>query len=216
MTDPAPAGGRPGFAHASEAELARILDFYDVRWAYEPETFPIAWNLDGDVVESFSPDFYLPDFELYVELTTLKQKLVRKKNRKLRRLRELYPDIRIKLFYARDFRMLLLKFGRLALHEELSGTTGQSTPPRPAVEVPFDTAPAFASVAIDAGDAGPAPPDTDEGRVAVDAAVAAESADATRREGRGRRRGKRRRRPAGRASDTSIPAGGRDPGAHPA
>jgi hypothetical protein len=108
VTDPVPATGRPAFAHASEAELARILDFYDVRWAYEPDTFPIAWNLDGDVIESFSPDFYLPDFELYVELTTLKQKLVRKKNRKLRRLRELYPDIRIKLFYARDFRLLLL------------------------------------------------------------------------------------------------------------
>ncbi len=121
---------RPSFAHASEAELARILDFYDVRWAYEPDTFPIGWSLDGDVVESFSPDFYLPDLELYVELTTLKQKLVRKKNRKLRRLRELYPDVRIKLFYARDFRMLLLKFGRLALSEELTGTTGQATPPR--------------------------------------------------------------------------------------
>ena len=65
-----------------------------------------------------------------MELTTLKQKLVRKKNRKLRRLRELYPAIRIKLFYARDFRMLLLKFGRLALLDELTGTTGQSTPPR--------------------------------------------------------------------------------------
>jgi hypothetical protein len=118
------------FAHASEAELARILDFYGVRWTYEPDTFPIAWNLDGDVIESFSPDFYLPDLELYVELTTLKQKLVRKKNRKLRRLRELYPGIRIKLFYARDFRMLLLKFGRLALVDELTGTTGQATPPR--------------------------------------------------------------------------------------
>ena len=152
MTDPVPATGRPAFAHASEAELARILDFYDVRWAYEPDTFPIAWNLDGDVIESFSPDFYLPDFELYVELTTLKQKLVRKKNRKLRRLRELYPDIRIKLFYARDFRMLLLKFGRLALHEELSGTTGQSTPPRPAAEESFHATPghAAAHVALDA------------------------------------------------------------------
>ena len=117
---------RPSFAHASEAELARILDFYQVRWRYEPDTFPIGWNLDGEVVESFSPDFYLPDMELYVELTTLKQKLVRKKNRKLRRLRELYPDIRIKLFYARDFRMLMLKFGRMALMEDLTGTTGQS------------------------------------------------------------------------------------------
>lgn len=122
------------FAHASEAELARILDFYGVRWSYEPDTYPIGWNLDGHVVESFSPDFYLPDLELYVELTTLKQKLVRRKNRKLRRLRELYPDIRIKLFYARDFRMLMLKFGRMALIEDLSGTMGQSTPPR--VHVP--------------------------------------------------------------------------------
>jgi hypothetical protein len=121
---------RPAFAHASEAELARILDFYDVRWRYEPDTFPIGWSLDGDVVESFSPDFYLPDLDLYLELTTLKQSLVRKKNRKLRRLRELYPDVRIKLFYARDFRMLLLKFGRLALAAELSGTVGQATPPR--------------------------------------------------------------------------------------
>jgi hypothetical protein len=123
---------RPAFAHASEAELARILDFYQVRWEYEPDTFPIGWNMAGDVVESFSPDFYLPDMELYVELTTLKQKLVRKKNRKLRRLRELYPDVRIKLFYARDFRMLLLKFGRHGLLTELSGTIGQATPPRSA------------------------------------------------------------------------------------
>ena len=129
-----PPAGAPSFAHASEAELARILDFYEVRWAYEPDTFPIGWNLDGDVVESFSPDFYLPDLDLYVELTTLKQKLVRKKNRKLRRLRELYPDVRIKLFYARDFRMLLLKFGRLALSDELTGTTGQATPPRVVAE----------------------------------------------------------------------------------
>ena len=83
----------PAFAHASEAEMARILDFYAVRWEYEPDTFPILWNLDGDVVESFSPDFYLPDLDLYLEMTTLRQKLVRKKNRKLRRLRELYPSV---------------------------------------------------------------------------------------------------------------------------
>jgi len=73
------------FAHASEAELARILDYYEVRWEYEPRTFPILWNLEGTVVESFSPDFYLPELDIYVELTTLKQSLVRRKNRKLRR-----------------------------------------------------------------------------------------------------------------------------------
>jgi hypothetical protein len=117
------------FAHASEAEMSRILDFYAVRWEYEPHTFPILWNLEGDVVESFSPDFYLPDLDLYLEMTTLRQKLVRKKNRKLRRLRELYPDLNIKLFYARDFRALMLKYGRLALVDGLSGTLGQVAAP---------------------------------------------------------------------------------------
>ena len=120
------------FAHASEAEMARILDFYAVRWEYEPTTFPILWNLDGEVVESFAPDFYLPELGMFLEMTTLKQRLVRKKNRKLRRLRELYPDIRIKLFYARDFRAMLLKYGRLALAEALSGTPGQVIAERPA------------------------------------------------------------------------------------
>jgi hypothetical protein len=205
VTDPAPAASRPAFAHASEAELARILDFYAVRWSYEPDTFPIAWNLDGDVIESFSPDFYLPDVELYVELTTLKQKLVRKKNRKLRRLRELYPDIRIKLFYARDFRMLLLKFGRLALHDELSGTTGQSTPPRLVVDEP-QAAPAAAPAPASAGIDPPAPDPLE-----TDPVVAP-----TAREGRARRRAKRRRRPGTTvATDAALETGGA-PGTHPA
>lgn len=128
------------FAHASEAEMSRILDFYAVRWEYEPHTFPILWNLDGDVVESFSPDFYLPDLELYLEMTTLRQKLVRKKNRKLRRLRELYPDLNVKLFYARDFRALMLKYGKLALYDGLSGTSGQVASPYEPADLPSDPA----------------------------------------------------------------------------
>jgi hypothetical protein len=117
---------RPSFAHASEDELARILDYYQVRWEYEPRRFPILWNLDGKVIESFSPDFYLPDLDLYLELTTLKQSLVRRKNRKLRRLRELYPDIRIKLLYGKDFKALMLKYGRIDLVASLTGPEGQA------------------------------------------------------------------------------------------
>jgi len=118
----------PRFAHASEAELARILDFYMVRWEYEPRTFPILWNLEGQVIESFSPDFYLPDLDLWLELTTLRQSLVRRKNRKLRRLRELYPMLRIKLLYARDFRALMLKYGRLDVAASFIGADGQVVP----------------------------------------------------------------------------------------
>ncbi|MEX2547521.1 MAG: hypothetical protein WD830_06980 [Chloroflexota bacterium] len=141
------------FAHASEAELARILDYYGVHWEYEPRTFPILWNTDGKVVESFSPDFFLSELEIYVELTTLKQNLVRRKNRKLRRLRELYPDIRVKLFYGKDFRALMLKYGRFDLAASLSGLEGQLMPERlaqpslaiaipavPVAEAPIDTA----------------------------------------------------------------------------
>ena len=135
----------PVFAHGSEAEMARILDFYAVEWAYEPTTFPILWNLDGEVIESFSPDFYLPELDLYLEMTTLKQRLVRKKNRKLRRLRELYPDIRIKLFYARDFRAMMLKYGRLALADSLSGTLGQVVPDR----APIDAEPVVDNEVVD-------------------------------------------------------------------
>jgi hypothetical protein len=150
----------PSFAHASEAEMARILDFYRVRWEYEPHTFPILWNLDGAVVESFSPDFWLPDLGLYLEMTTLRQKLVRKKNRKLRRVLELYPDLRVKLFYARDFKALMLKFGRLALVEELSGASGHLVPdrgPAAGVAVPPEQAEdrELADDAETAGDAGP-------------------------------------------------------------
>jgi hypoxanthine phosphoribosyltransferase len=100
------------FAHESEEEFARLLDFYGVRWEYEPRTFPLRRAEDDDrIIEAFSPDFYLPDFDLYIELTTLKQGLVTDKHRKLRLLRELYPDVQIKLLYKKDYLTLLAKYG---------------------------------------------------------------------------------------------------------
>ena len=101
----------PRFSHPAEAEFARILDFYGIPWEYEPHTFPLAWDEQGRVTEAFSPDFYLPQQGLYVELTTMQPHLVTKKNRKLRRFRELYPDVPIKLLKRRDIRGLLLKYG---------------------------------------------------------------------------------------------------------
>ena len=121
----------PRFAHDSEAELARVLDFYQVAWRYEPDVFPISWSPSGAVVESFAPDFYLPELDIYVELTTLRQSLVRKKNRKLRLLRQLYPDVRIKLLYMRDFQALMVKYGRIDFLVEMNGTNGHHPAPAP-------------------------------------------------------------------------------------
>jgi bifunctional protein TilS/HprT len=98
------------FGHPSEEEFARLLDFYRIEWLYEPRSFPLAWR-DDKVAEMFTPDFYLPELDMYIELTTLKQSLITEKNRKLRRLRELYPDINIKLLNKNDYLRLLAKYG---------------------------------------------------------------------------------------------------------
>jgi hypoxanthine phosphoribosyltransferase len=101
---------RVAFAHPSELEFARFLDYYRIRWVYEPVAFPIAWE-GGRVSEMFAPDFYLSEHDLYVELTTMKQSLVTPKNRKVRLMRELYPDVKVKLLYRKDYEQLLAQAG---------------------------------------------------------------------------------------------------------
>jgi len=100
----------PQFANDAELECAKILDYYQVPWDYEPRTFVLEEDDEGRVVEAFTPDFYLPEQDLYLEVTVMKQSLVTRKNRKLRKLRERYPDVRIKLFYKRDIQRLAQRY----------------------------------------------------------------------------------------------------------
>ena len=124
------------FAHNSERQFARLLDFYRVEWEYEPTAFPIEWDAAGRPTQQFRPDFYLPGFGLYIEITTLNQRLVTKKNRKVRRLRELYPDVRIKVLYQRDYLSLLAKYGLEPPSQMLDPGAGSGSPaPRPAAEL---------------------------------------------------------------------------------
>jgi hypothetical protein len=102
---------RPEFSHPAEEMFARILDFYGIRWEYEPHTFPLEWNEKSEVMLAFKPDFYLPDQDLYIELTTLKNKLSNLKNRKMRLMAELYPNVKIKLLKRREMRDLMAKYG---------------------------------------------------------------------------------------------------------
>ena len=119
------------FAHESERQFARLLDFYGVAWEYEPTEFTLAWNPDGSPLQAFRPDFYLPAYDLYIEITTMNQRLVTKKNRKVRRLRELHPEVEVKVLYQRDYLNLLVKFG---LEDALALTEidGPSLAPSPA------------------------------------------------------------------------------------
>jgi hypothetical protein len=105
---------KTAFVHPSEEIFANLLDFYRVEWEYEPRSFPIQWDKDGRVLEAFTPDFYLPEFDLYVELTTMKQSLVTKKNRKVKLLRAVYPGVNIQVFYQKDFENLIFKYGLAA------------------------------------------------------------------------------------------------------
>ena len=118
------------FAHHSELQLAKLLDFYGVAWEYEPRTFVLDWDRAGAPVQAFTPDFYLPAYDLYIEITTLNQKLVTKKNRKVRRLAELYPDVKVKVLYQRDYVSLLVKYG-LEEASQLGGVAVDETEPRP-------------------------------------------------------------------------------------
>ena len=100
----------PRFANRVEVECAKILDWYGVPWEYEPRSFVLERDADGRITSAFTPDFYLPDQDLYVEVTVMRQPLVTRKNRKLRLLRELYPDVRVKLFYRRDIERLAQRY----------------------------------------------------------------------------------------------------------
>jgi hypothetical protein len=106
-----------------------LLDFYAIVWEYEPRTFVLMRDRDGNPVQAFSPDFYLPAYDLYIEITTLNQKLVTKKNRKARLVQELYPDVSVRVLYQRDYLHLLVKYG-LEPPSQLSAALGEGGPLR--------------------------------------------------------------------------------------
>lgn len=115
----------PSFVHPAEEMFARVMDYYGVRWIYEPRTFDLEWDANGKVTLAFTPDFYLPDQDLYVELTTLRPQLSTKKNKKMRLMAELYPNINIKLMKRREMRDLMVKYGLYDQAEHIQGTQAQ-------------------------------------------------------------------------------------------
>jgi len=121
---------RVRFAHNSERQFAMLLDFYGIAWEYEPTEFTLEWDRAGRPVQAFRPDFYLPAYDLFLEITTMNQKLVTKKNAKVRRLRERHPDVRVKVLYQRDYLNLLVKYG-LEEPSQLAHAELDAAEPRP-------------------------------------------------------------------------------------
>ena len=99
------------FANLSEAVFANLLTLYGVEWVYEPIEFPLAWDEHGVPTRAFRPDFYLPATGTFIELTILEQRLVTKKNRKVREFRSLYPEVALQVVYRSDFFALAARHG---------------------------------------------------------------------------------------------------------
>ena len=116
----------PVFAHPVEESFSRILNYYGIEWKYEPRIFPLHWDENRNVTEAFAPDFYLPQQDLYIELTTLRPKLNNFKNRRIRRVKELYPEVNIKLLNRRDLHKLMIKFGLDQEAKLIQGTSSQT------------------------------------------------------------------------------------------
>lgn len=112
------------FKNETEEEFARILSMYNIEWLYEPKTFPVEWDAEGNVTMAISPDFYLPRFNLYLELTTMDQRYVTKKNKKMRLVKELYPGTNIRIVYKKDFNELV---DRLKMFGGLTDKTPEET-----------------------------------------------------------------------------------------
>lgn len=98
------------FKNQSEEEFAKVLDMYNLEWDYEPRTFPLKWDSDGNITQAFSPDFYLPRFDTYIELTIMNQKYTSTKKKKMELLKKLYPGTNISIVYKNDYHNLIRRF----------------------------------------------------------------------------------------------------------
>lgn len=111
----------------SEIEFAKILDMYHLRWVYEPKTFPLAWDEEGRVTMAFSPDFYLADYDLYLELTVMNPKYTQEKRFKTREIERLYPGTQVRLVQKRDYQHLLRSLEKAGKASLLSNTIDEES-----------------------------------------------------------------------------------------
>ena len=86
-----------------------MLDASGIPWQYEPHTFALECDAKGNILEGFTPDFYLPEVGMYVECTTADPSLMSRKRRKVRKACDLH-GLTVTLHEGRAFRQLLRRY----------------------------------------------------------------------------------------------------------
>jgi hypothetical protein len=96
------------FAHVAEEQFAKILNFYEIEWQYEPTMFILRTDEEGMIRKGFTPDFYIPEYDVYVEITVMGKP--QKKRKKIAETNNLYPDVNIILMNRSDMEGLRKKY----------------------------------------------------------------------------------------------------------
>jgi hypothetical protein len=91
--------GRIYMRSSWEVAFAYWLDHHGIRWEYEPRSFYLGKGKWGS--KSYTPDFYLIDQDEYVEL---KGYCSPEFKLKLKRFHEMYPEIKLYVFFGRHLR----------------------------------------------------------------------------------------------------------------
>ena len=104
------------WGHPSEEKFACILDYKRIKWKYEPHMIVLK-EKNGITVKGFRPDFYLPDKDLYIEISTAKNQ--GKKNRKMTMVADLYPHINIILLTNKRLERIFKRYDFLWPEENI-------------------------------------------------------------------------------------------------
>jgi len=95
------------FRSSWEANVARYFNFVGIKWEFESKTFWFENIKRGN--RSYTPDFYLPEEDRYVEV---KGWMDKSSKTKLKRMAKYYPNIKIEII-AKDEYKAIAKWKRL-------------------------------------------------------------------------------------------------------
>jgi len=110
------AGATPGFISTTHQEFASFLSRSAIAWRYKPRTFAIEWDAEGNLLDSITPDFYLPDCRQYLALSTEQENCAASIARRLRLLNRIHPELDVRLIAGSNYKAAVK-----CLLEELTG-----------------------------------------------------------------------------------------------